>query len=522
MRRTPSRQRQGILLLIAFLLGAAAVLAFAPLDFFPLAVVTLAALIALWQERTEKQAALIGFAFGMGLFGFGVSWVYVSLHDYGGMPALLAAIATFLFCALLALFPAAAGFLQARVSLSDFSRSVIFVPALWTLTEWVRGWIFTGFPWLALGYSQTPPSPLAGYAPIIGVYGVSLAVMVSAALLAFAFTTGRSERLSSSLIPHPSSFKRILHPFVKLWVGLSIFVVVSIWLFGFGLRQIEWTEPMGEPITVSLLQGNIAQEMKWEPEQIQSTLELYRALALQSESRLIVFPETALPLFYHQVPDSYTDELAGHAQKNGGAILIGVPEYVAGKDEFYNSVVTADGKQVYRKVHLVPFGEFIPWGFDWVLEILHIPLSDFSRGSVNQKPIEAAGQKIAVNICYEDAFGEEIIRQLPEATLLINVSNVAWFGDSLAPWQHTQMSRMRAIETGRYMLRATNSGVTAIINQRGQVVQHSTPFTRAVLTGEAQGFGGATPYVRYGNAVVLFLCAAMLAAAFLLKRKPRD
>ncbi|HET6757547.1 MAG TPA: apolipoprotein N-acyltransferase [Burkholderiales bacterium] len=492
-------------LITAFLLGAATALAYSPFGFFWLSLLTLAALIRFWRGRTTKQAALIGFAFGLGLFGFGASWVYVSLHDYGGMPAAIAALATFLFCAVLALFPGVVGFLQARVTLSSFAKSVVLIPALWTISEWVRGWIFTGFPWLAIGYTQTPPSPLAGYAPIFGVYGVSLAVMLSAGLLASLWKDeGASRKGRGSFIFHP-----------------SLFILAAIWLAGYGLRQIEWTHRTGEPISVSLLQGNIAQEMKWEPEQIKASLETYRELALQSKSRLIVLPETALPLFYHQLPDSYTDELAAHAQANNGALLFGVPEYVAGRDEFYNSVFTGDGKQAYRKVHLVPFGEFIPWGFDWVLEILHIPLSDFSRGSPDHKPLDVAGQKVAVNICYEDAFGEEIIRQLPEATLLVNVSNVAWFGDSIAPWQHMQMSQMRALETGRFMLRATNSGLTAIINQRGEVESYSTPFTRHVLAGEVQGFTGATPYIRFGNSLTLAIVFVLVALAlFRLARRP--
>jgi apolipoprotein N-acyltransferase len=475
-------------LFAALLLGAATVLAYAPFNFFPLAVVTLSALILLWRGCSAKQAALAGFAFGMGLFGVGVSWVYVSLHEYGAMPALLAAIATFLFCAVLALFPAATGFLQARVSLPPPAKSVAFIPAFWVLAEWVRGWLLTGFPWLALGYTQALPSPLAGYAPILGVYGISLAVMLSAGLLSALFAQRK---------------------------GISIIASLTVlWLSGYGLQHIAWTTPIGDPVSVSLLQGNVAQEMKWEPTQVKATLETYRTLALQSKSRLIVLPETALPLFYHQVPDSYTDQLAAHAQANDGVVLFGVPEYVSGQDEFYNSVFTADGKQVYRKVHLVPFGEFIPWGFDWVLEILHIPLSDFSRGSVKQKPLEVAGQRVAVNICYEDAFGEEIIRQLPEATLLVNVSNVAWFGRSIAPWQHMQISQMRALETGRYMLRATNTGLTAIINEQGEVVGHSPVFEQHVLTGEVQSFTGATPYVRFGNSIVLAIIFSMLAYSY--------
>jgi apolipoprotein N-acyltransferase len=449
-------------------------------------------LIIVWRGLRPREAAFVGFAFGLGLFCLGVSWVYVSLHNFGGMPAPLGALATFLFCALLACFPAFVGFAQARMGFSPFTNTIIIIPALWTLSEWVRGWLLTGFPWLALGYSQTPPSPLSGYAPVLGVYGISLLTIMSAGVLAFLFKKGIRNN-ASSLVAHPSSL-----------------LLLALWLVGYGLRHVEWTEPAGEPIAVSLLQGNIAQEIKWEREQVEDTLELYRKLALESNTPLIVFPETALPLFYHQVPDDYTDELAAHARKNNGAMLIGVPEYIAGKDELYNSVITADGKQTYRKVHLVPFGEFIPWGFDWVLEILHIPLTDFSRGRVEQKPIDAAEQKIAVNICYEDAFGEEIIRQLPEATVLVNVSNVAWFGRSIAPWQHAQMSQMRSAETGRYMLRATNSGVTAVINERGNIIESAPVFEQRVVVGKVQGFSGATPYVRWGNTVIVALCGLLL------------
>jgi len=490
-----------------FLLGVLTVAGFSPFDIFILPLVTLVVLFRLWIHASARRAAWIGFAFGMGLFGAGVNWVYVSLHDFGGMPLPVAVVVTLLFCAVLALFPAAAGWLQARSGGTALRRCLLTLPALWVLLEWLRGWIFTGFPWLALGYSQVPYGPLAGFAPLLGLYGVTLALLLSAGSLALL-----AERSSSKDVA-----QRHAAP-LALWVrgaSLPLALLATLWLGGWGLQQIEWTQAQGQPLTVSLLQGNVPQEMKWRPEKAVATLELYRDLALKSSGRLIVMPETALPMFIAEVPRGYYEQLARHANQLGGDILLGIPEF-DGKN-YYNSVLGfgAAPVQIFRKRHLVPFGEFIPlkpFGPWLVHQVLNIPLDDFTRGADNQKLLELADQKLALAICYEDAFGEEMIRQLPQATMLVNVSNDAWFGDSVAPWQHLQIARMRALESGRYMLRATNTGVTAIIDQHGKTVKLAPQFEVARLDGIAQGFGGATPYVRGGNLPLLLLAVAMLAA----------
>jgi apolipoprotein N-acyltransferase len=500
---------------VAFLLGALTVAGFAPFGIYPLPVLTLALLAALWQRAASpRRAAAIGFAYGLGLFLAGVSWVYVSLHDFGAMPMPLAALTTLLFCAYLALFPAAAGWLAAAMPLPGCARLALWFPAVWTLLEWTRGWLFTGFPWLAFGYSQVPAGPLAGYAPLLGIYGVTLAAAATAGLLVIlwsAATDGR-RRVEGAQGSLPW-FRFILHP--------SAFILAALWLGGWGLKQIAWTSPAGAPVSVSLLQGNVPQDLKWRPERVQPTLENYRRLALSATSRLIVLPETALPLFLDDVPAEYLAELAAHAQKLDGDILIGLPERVS-RDEYYNSMLSfgASPPQRYRKSHLVPFGEFIPLRplLGGIVSALAIPLQDFSRGAADQQPLEIAGQRVAVNICYEDAFGEEIIRQLPQATLLVNASNVAWFGRSIAPRQHLQISQARALETGRYMLRATNTGVTAVIDQRGRVVKSAPEFRRAIVSHDVPGFQGATPYVRWGNYAVLALCAVLLCAAWLAPR----
>jgi apolipoprotein N-acyltransferase len=489
--------------LVAFLLGAVSVIGYAPYYMFPLPVVTLAGLIYLWsQAATPRAAALTGFAFGLGLLLFGASWVYVSLHDFGAMPAPLAVIATFLFCAIYALLPAAAGYACAWPRAPLALRVVLLAPAAWTLAEWMRGWVFTGFPWLATGYSQVPASPLAGYAPLLGIYGVTLATAASAGLIV---VLGLRASDKARVILHPSAF-----------------CLLAIWLAGYGLGQIAWTTPLGTPLNVSLLQGNVSQDLKWRSERVRPTLDIYRLLTESAPGRLIVLPETALPLFLDQVPPDYLSALAESARARGGDILVGVPERMAG-GEYFNSVVSlgSSPQQFYRKSHLVPFGEFIPLRpvLAWIVGVLAIPLQDFSRGAENQRPLAVAGQRVAVNICYEDAFGEEILRQLPEATVLANVSNVAWFGRSLAPRQHLQIAQARAIETGRSMLRATNTGVTAVIGPRGEVLAAAPEFEIATVTYAVQGYGGATPYVRWGNTAMLALCAVLIAVGGWLGRR---
>jgi apolipoprotein N-acyltransferase len=298
--------------------------------------------------------------------------------------------------------------------------------------------------------------------------------------------------------------------------------MAALWLAGFGLKQIAWTKPTGVTTTVDLLQGNIAQDIKWSKEALVATLTAYRSMVQSSSAQLIVLPETALPLFLHMVPPDYLAGLAAHARKNNGDILIGVPEQPSSR-EYFNSVISLGtaNQQAYRKSHLVPFGEFIPLRpvLGWIVSVLSIPLQDFSRGSVEQQPLNVAGQRVAVNICYEDVFGEEIIRQLPQATMLVNASNVAWFGRSIAPKQHLQISQMRAAETGRYMLRATNTGVTAVIDERGYVKVAAKEFERATITYAVSGFEGATPFVRWGNYAFLLIAGGMLLLAALVARK---
>jgi len=505
----------------AFVIGAATVTGFAPLYLYPVPVATMAILMWLWRESpTPRRAAAIGWWFGLGFFITGVSWVYVSLHDFGAMPAPVAALSTLLFCAYLALFPGLTGYCFAALRSPAWVKLTIAVPAVWTLADWTRGWLFTGFPWLGIGYSQVHFGPLSGYAAVLGIYGVTLATLATAALLVL--VAQRASALHRAETPGNSGASA-MHALSDVLAHPGLIILVALWLGGYALKQVQWTRPAGNPLEVTLLQGNIPQEIKWTQEGLRATLIRYRDMAQQSQSKLIVFPETALPLFLRDVPKEYLEDLAGHARRIGGDVLIGVPELLP-TGEYYNSVVSVgtSPSQAYRKSHLVPFGEFIPLRpvLGWIVSVLAIPLQDFSRGSTDAQPLAVSGERVAVNICYEDAFGEEIIRQLPQATLLVNVSNVAWFGHSIAPRQHLQISQARALETGRYMLRATNTGMTAIIDERGNVVEVAPQFATAAVRGTVQGHVGATPYVRWGNSAVLAICVAMIVfvAAY---RRPR-
>ena len=474
--------------------GAVCVLGFAPFYAWPVPIFALAIVFAVWERSaTARQAALSGFAFGLGFFLAGVSWIYVSLHVYGAMPAVLAAVATFLFCAFIALAPALAGWLTVRFGRDDTTARLAIAPAAFMACEWIRGWIFTGFPWNTMGTSQVPSSPLAGFAPIIGVYGVSLAVAGVAALLA---GLARSYAMSRARI--------------------AIVAAIAVaFLAGAGLRRVEWTEPAGAPVTVALLQGNVPQGLKWQDETRVATLLGYRRMIFEANARVVVLPETALPAFFDQLPPEYVASLLDHARATGKEILLGTVERDATgpRDDYYNSVVRLGGAgpASYRKRHLVVFGEFIPIGFNWVYAFLKIPLGDMARGAPRQPPIEAGGTSFGIAICYADLFGEEMIDFLPGAQVLLNVSNMAWFGDSLAPGQHLQASQARALETGRWMVRATNTGATAAIVETGRVVSRLAGFTKGTLVASVTPRKGMTPYARWGNAAAWILAAALFA-----------
>jgi len=482
-------------LLLALACGAASVAGFAPMNWFPVPLLSLAVLFRLWDGLPARRAGAVGFAFGLGMFGAGVSWVYVSLHTYGQMPVPLAVLCVTGFVGYLALFPAAVGLLQARLPFSA-ARMCLAIPALWTLAEWLRGWVLSGFPWLSIGYSQVG-APLEGLAPAGGVYGVTLAAAVTAGALAW--LTGR---------PGRSAWKIAL-------------CVVGIWVAGIVASRVEWVTPQAPAVSVALVQGNVPLTRKWVAAERPRILDHYWRLSAGQKESLIVWPEVALPYYREQLAPAFWQRLMEHPSD----FVLGLLEREQRGTAFheYNSVAAVtDRISIYRKQHLVPFGEYLPlkWLFGWVLNYLNIPMSDFSPWLQLQPPLTAAGMKIGVSICYEDAFADEMRDRLPASTVLLNVSEDAWFGDSLAPHQRVQMARMRSLELGRPMLRAANTGWSALIDHHGRIRGIAGGFVTTVLTGAVQPMTGMTPFARFGSWPVVVLCLVLIATA-LVRRTTR-
>jgi apolipoprotein N-acyltransferase len=461
---------------IALLAGMLLPLSFSPFHYYPVALISLTLLFVSWQGISSKQAALRGFLFGLGFFGVGVSWVYVAIHDFGssGMP--LGALLTAVFVAFFASYLAFVGWAIKKISNETLSTIdfVLLLPVAWLVFEVFKGWFLTGFPWLEVGAGQID-GPLSGYTPIVGVLGVSLLTAISAGLLAAAWQAKR--------------------------VSLLIIVVV-IWTAGYLLKPVLWTQPVDKEIKVTIIQGNIPQEIKWDPEQLYKTLALYQARTEQNwDSDLIVWPENAVTVFYHQVKAFYLDPLEKLARENKTDILLGLPVLNKETDEYYNSIMALGEQEgFYYKRHLVPFGDYVP--FEWlrgIIKFFDLPMSSFRPGPISNELVHAAGQAIGLSICYEDTFSTEVLRSVPEASLLVNATNNAWYGDSFAPHQHLQISQNRALETGRPTIRATTNGVSALIDFKGHLQQQTEQFKEAVLTGNVQPRQGATPYVMWGQ-----------------------
>ncbi|HEV7815907.1 MAG TPA: apolipoprotein N-acyltransferase, partial [Janthinobacterium sp.] len=436
----PPRSLRARMLAVA-LAGAVNVFAFAPFGWWPLQILSLAVLFyQMLRGATVRTGLFIGWAYGFGWTAAGTWWLYVSLHRFGGLAAPLAAIAVALLAAgmgfYVALAMASAAWLRQRWILPLPLMNLLVLPACWMLAEWLRSWLFTGFPWLSAGYAHNH-SPLAGYAPLLGVYGIGwLAALCAAALLLLAH---RSRKIAAGLI-------------------------VLVFGAGFGLGRIAWTHPQGRPITVRLLQGDVAQDEKFNAAHIREALEMYRAAITAAPADLIATPETAVAILPQNLAPDYLPALGRFAEQSGSHLLIGMP-LADSASEYYNSAIGISpvaGAAWYRydKHHLVPYGEFIPPGFRWFVDLMAIPLGDMSRGAPLQPAFQVRDQRVLPNICYEDLFGDEIAAQLAApsggqqaATILLNISNLAWFGDTIAIPQHLQISQMRSLETGRPMLR---------------------------------------------------------------------
>ncbi|PSB91718.1 apolipoprotein N-acyltransferase [Candidatus Pandoraea novymonadis] len=483
---------------LASVAGIAQALAFAPLEIWWLQLLAQAGLFTLIDRADSgRHAAWIGGTFGFTSFISGIWWLYISMHTYGGLFAPIAAVAVVLCSLYLSLYIACAAWIT-RVLCATYLWSTCVFAGAWTIFEWLRGVVFTGFPWLSSGYAHID-GPLAGFAPVLGVYGVGGIAALTSALL------------GKALLPINASVKT---PYfrIKIIVGICVILIIGI-----GLRAHAYTIPIGQPLTVRLLQGNISQGMKFEREGVDIAMTLYRDMIIAEPADLIITPETAFTVLQQHIPSEIMTQLHQFADTTGSHLLIGTvgatftPE--GRVSNLTNSLfgISPKDSTLYRydKQHLVPFGEFIPWGFRWFVDQMSIPLGNFLSGSMMSTGFAVSGQRAALDICYEDLFGEEIAKTLRNmrepATFLVNSTNLGWFGNTIAIDQHLQISRMRTLETGRPILRAANTGITAIVDSQGHVIAHLPRFTTGVLTGCFQPTIGLTPYLRFGNLPLLIL-----------------
>lgn len=483
----------------ALLAGAALTFSFAPYQLWWLALLCPAALMALWtRANTPREGAWLGFAFGLGLYAAGTWWLYISVRVFGQAPLWVALLVMSALVLIMAAYQAALGYAVVRwLSPRSSLGWLLTIPAAWVLTEWWRGWFLSGFPWMSLGYSQTD-TWLTGLAPVGGVHLLSLLLLVGAGALLTLWRERGGMR------------------------AVALVLLIVPWTAGLSLRDVEWTEEHGTFRSVAVLQGAVPQDMKWLISNQKSILDTYARLHREAlGADLIIWPESALPDLANVYAD-YIGAVWSAAQRSHSAVVMGVmrvDEDADGEEIYFNSVLAMDAGEpaFYDKRHLVPFGEYFPVPQvvrSW-LRLMNLPYSDFTRGAGRQAPFELRGMQLSASICYEDAFPGMLNPETRMADVLVNVTNDAWFGRSSARYQHLQIARMRALESRRYLLRAANDGVSAIIGPHGEMVRQAPEFTPTVLRGDIRARRGSTPYLRVGNWLVMISAAVVLAGAAL-------
>ena len=493
-------------LALALFAGSLTPLALAPLSLWPLALLTPAALAWLCWQQTPRTILLSHFSFGMGLFGVGVSWVFVSIHNFGHAPLPLAVIMTALFVAFLAaVFTLNAVLLSTRIMRRQPSLALYLLSfcGIWVLGEWLRSWWLTGFPWLYIGYSQWQTA-LAGWAPITGVLGISLASAMSGCACLYALHTSSVAAKAASLL-----------------------LIASLWLGGGYLHQTPWTNPSGNTIDVALVQANIPQEKKWQADFLEPSLQRYRDLSEDAwRADWVIWPEAAIPMLYHRATP-FLEEMHQHAVDHNTALITGILYDDPFQRKIYNSVTgLGQASGIYHKTRLVPFGEYVPLE-NWLrglIEFFNLPMSVITAGEAEQSGIQVGTTRIASAICYEIVYPDLVANSSRDKDIILTISNDAWFGASWGPLQHLEMAQMRALETGRYVVRSTNNGISAIVTPAGIISQRSDQFVQQVLHGKVSAMQGTTPFMRWGSwpVVVLsfmFLIAAALAPKLIKKRK---
>lgn len=483
--------KKNVILIVS---GALLSLSFAPLHIYALAYMAPAILCYCWIEAKPKQASLKGLLFGLGFFTAGVSWVYISIHNFGGASIVIASFITAVFIFILSLYFVLQGCIFSRLfhRYSDWQKCLCLFPITWVGFEWLRIHLFTGFPWLMLGYSTTA-TPLFALAPIIGSYGLSFIVAAGAGSLAL-LARRNSYRMKTT----------------------AVAVIVLPLLLGLALNNKTWTQLSKKSVTATIIQGNVPLALKWQPVQLDPILLDYaRLIQKQKSHQLIILPESAFPVIYNQIP-GYIALLQQMAIKHHNTIIAGTLYFDHKTQTYYNRLLMIGKyKGTYNKRHLVPFGEYIPMPiiFNWLFKLVNIPMSDMHAGAIKQPPLMYDKQHIAAFICYEISFPDEALAFSKNAGLIVNISDDTWFGKSIAASQQFQMTQMRAKELGRYVLVCSNSGVSAIIDPRGKIIATVPLFKRAVFSAKAYFVSGKTPLQQYGYwpvwifiLVLLLLC----------------
>lgn len=488
---------------LALFVGTILTLAFAPFSIFPLAIIALFVLELLFISVSCKRAFLRGWLFGIGLFGTGVSWIFISIHTYGNASILLSMVITLCFISILAIFPGLSGYLLNRYFPLNNSTKILYTfPAIWVLLEWMRSWFLTGFPWLFLGDSQIN-SPLRGFAPIFSVYGVSFAVLLCASTCLNAYLNFKAKHFKAGVF--------------------SILFFMLIWLVGGILNTIHWTTPKGEPVKISLIQGNIPQEIKWNETAVIPTLQAYEDLTRKHwDSKLIIWPESAIPLSL-QDATSYVNQLDQEARKHQAAILTGITVKNV-NDAYFNAIIAIghQSRDFYLKRRLVPFGEYTPFPalFEKIMHQIDIPMSNLIAGTGKFKLIQANHFNISAFICYEIAFPEQVLsHNSNDIDFLLSVNNDAWFGKSIAQAQHLEMAQMRALEMGRPLLFVSNTGLTAFINAKGQIQSKAPPYQTYVLSDSVQRMIGKTPWQQQALDPLLIILFILIAKSLWIQKK---
>jgi apolipoprotein N-acyltransferase len=496
-RGAAAAQRNQLLARLTAALAAGASLnaAFAPFGWWPVALLAPAALFALIRGLPARRAGWTGAAFGVGLFALGTYWLYTCLHVFGLVPVWLTLILQTLLVAVMSLYMAALCYVANRFWLKPgATRDWLVLPALWVLLEWLRGWLLSGLPWLSSGYAMID-SPLSGLAPVFGVYGLTWAAATV------------SVAINVMCMPGVHFSRRCL----AAAAAATLFAAPAV------LARQQWTRAIGAPIPVAAVQGAVPQDQKWQLKNRELTMQRYLRLTGEAwGSRLIIWPEASLPALAPDIQD-YLNKLKEQGRSHDADVAIGLVNYLPATKRYFNGILVlgeaADGW--YYKRHLVPFGEYFPvpaFVRTW-LRLMSLPYDDFTAGTSRQAVLSAAGQKLGLTICYEDAFGSQQLEVLRHATLLINVTNDAWFGDSTARYQHLQIARMRALEAGRFLVRAANDGITAVISSDGKIVATLPQFQEGVLRAAVQPMTGLTPYARMGNYPVVLGALGLLALA---------